>query len=708
MGAVPSPTTLRCVFAFTIALLIFPSEILRAGEDSDFNYLVGRSKTDVTGPMLGVQMFGFVRADQITEGIHLRQYCRTFIMVDPVTEHRLAMSIVDMGSVTYEMWHEVLDRLHANFGDLYGRENFVLSATHTHSGPSGYWHYTANTPVGSPFYGEYFEAIVASITDSVIDAHQDLRPANIFVAHGMVENASIQRSKIAYMNNPAEERGRYSDNIDREMILLKFVDANGPIGTLNFFAVHPTTMTYYNRLISGDNKGYAAWGFEKQHAPSQPSDGEFVAAFAQSNCGDVTGNLNLDNTGPGEDDVETTQIIGQRQLDEALRLFDAAEERLAGPIVYRQQFVDFSNLVVDDEYTHAGTRSTAPAAYGYSFAAGSTEDGGGHRLFREGMTRSSRLFDNIARNLVHAEPLSNEIRAAHRPKAILFAPGEMDPPGYGQVLSLGLARLGQLAFVFGPAEFTTMTGRRIREKVAENLSLPPSDVVIAGFSNGYSGYVTTMEEYLKQQYEGGHTLFGPWAESGYRQQYARMATALAQGSPVDSGPTPRDVRGEAKSMPLVTAHDAPPEDANFGDVVRDANDTYHRGDGVQVVFWTGNPLHHYPNGDNAFTIESQQDGQWVLFDDDGGWTTKCRWKQPSEEAIVNNGVSFAQQESNVPGKIASSQTASQKAHQMWAEWKIPSNAPPGTYRLVHHGAFKPSDTDPVETFDAYSKPFQVE
>lgn len=708
MCGVAVRNSLRCIFAFAVALPISHAASMLASENSEFNYLVGRSKTDVTGPMQGVQMFGFVRADQITEGIHLRQYCRTFIIVDPASENRLVMSVVDMGSVTYEMWHEVLDRLHAKYGELYGRENFVLSATHTHSGPSGYWHYTANTPIGSPFYGAYFTAIVESITNSVVEAHEDLHPANVLVSHGEVEEASAQRSQVAYMNNPAEERARYSDNVDREMTLLKFVDADGPIGALNFFAVHPTTMTFYNRLISGDNKGYAAWGFEKRHAPSRSQDEEFVAAFAQSNCGDVTGNLNLDNTGPGKDDFETTQIVGQRQLDEALRLFDAAEERLVGPIDYRQQFVDFSLLDVDNEFTGEGHRTTAPAAYGYSFAAGSTEDGGGHRLFREGMTRSSRLFDNVARSLVNAAPLSSEIRAAHRPKAILFAPGEMDPPGYGQVLSLGIARLGQLAFVFGPAEFTTMTGRRIREQVAENLNIPVSDVIIAGFSNGYSGYVTTMEEYQKQQYEGGHTLFGPWTEAGYRQQYARMATALAAGAPVDAGPTPRDVRGEATSMPLGTAYDSPPENASFGDVVQDANETYKRGDTVQVAFWTGNPLNNFPRGGSAFTIEYQQDDQWKFVDDDGGWTTKCRWKQMSGEDITNKGISPAKQQSNVPGKNAAPQTASQQAHQLWIEWEIPPDAPEGTYRLSHHGAFKPGDQDPVKTFDAYSRPFQVD
>lgn len=43
------------------------------------------------------------------------------------------------------------------------------------------------------------------------------------------------------------------------MTLLKFVDSEwGPVGSFNWFAVHGTSMSRENKLISGDNKGVAA------------------------------------------------------------------------------------------------------------------------------------------------------------------------------------------------------------------------------------------------------------------------------------------------------------------------------------------------------------------------------------------------------------------------------------------------------------------
>ena len=54
------------------------------------------------------------------------------------------------------------------------------------------------------------------------------------------------------------------------MVQLNFHDAEEkPIGILNWFAVHPTSMPKTNRLISGDNKGAASLMMEKLMCPSQ-------------------------------------------------------------------------------------------------------------------------------------------------------------------------------------------------------------------------------------------------------------------------------------------------------------------------------------------------------------------------------------------------------------------------------------------------------
>lgn len=52
------------------------------------------------------------------------------------------------------------------------------------------------------------------------------------------------------------------------MVQLRFVDTEGKgLGMISWFAVHPTSMNYTNKLVSSDNVGYASVLFEKSMNP---------------------------------------------------------------------------------------------------------------------------------------------------------------------------------------------------------------------------------------------------------------------------------------------------------------------------------------------------------------------------------------------------------------------------------------------------------
>jgi len=602
---------------------VFCISTLQADEG---NYLIGCGSADITGPAAGFPMDGFVRKDQISAGIHLRQRARAFIIGEPnIGEHggekRIVFVCAELGKIHVEIYREVITRLEQRFGNLYTAENVVLSATHTHGGAGGYWRYAADGPMGTGFFPEYVAAIADGIELAIVAAHQQLQPGKILIARGEVHGASAQRSRIAYLNNPQAERARYAGDTDTEMTLLKFV--GGPsgtqeLGTLNWFAVHPTSMTYNNHFLTGDSKGFASIQFERKMDATPQEPNGFVAAFAQSNCGDVTGNLNLNNTGPGNDDFESTQIVGQRQLDVALQLYEDANEVLTGPIDLRCTNVDFSNLTINDEFTKAGPQYTSVAAYGYSFAAGSTEDGGGHPLFQEGMKKRNAAIDLLSYQIFPDLQPNDRIRQLHFPKAILFAPGAAKSnPGLAQVLPISICRIGQLVLVVGPAEFTTMSGRRIRKSLEEVFGKTVKHHVIAGYCNAYGGYVSTREEYEMQQYEGGHTLFGPWTLAGYQQEYVRLARAMVKDAPVDQGPM---LNGDPIPVKLRTIRfgpDVAPENAEFGDPLALPDSKYTRGDRVEVAFWTGHPRNSFHTGGNYLSVERRLANQWEIACTDG-------------------------------------------------------------------------------------------
>ncbi|MCX2980669.1 hypothetical protein EYC98_07235 [Halieaceae bacterium IMCC14734] len=621
------------------------------------HYLIGRGMADVTGPAVGVQLWGFGRPDQIGEGIHIRQRSRAFVIAEVNNPgNRLAYVSADIGSIDHHIALEVIERLRAKVGEAYSLENVIITATHTHSGPGGYWQPRSDSGLDGGLYPEHFEAIVAGITDSIIKADADLQPGKIMINTGEVSNAGVNRSNIAYLENPLEERQRFSANTNTTMTLLKFVDDSGAIGTLNWYALHPTAMNYYNRLVSGDHKGYASLKMERQRGTTYQSGDDFVAAFAQSDPGDVTPNTNLDNTGPGATDVETTKIMGERQLQVAQRLFDAASTPLIGPIDSRQIYVDFSNLEVADRFTGAGVQHTCPSAYGYSFAGGSTEDGGAHFLFEEGMTEQKAWLDWLIRAVTGAPKWTQAVKDCQRPKPILFESGTGNPPMQSQIHTVTIARIGQLVILALPAEVTTMSGRRLRETVLAELGDWAQYYQLAGYANGYGGYVTTPEEYQLQQYEAAHTLHGQWSLPAYQQVASELAQALDAGSPLDSALEYDDWRGKSLGQPLPMgtalndkAGTRLGQTKSLSDVKASAGDT------VLVEFWSANPTAAYGAVDNFMVVEFKTPNGWLPVAHDGDWSTRISWSKKAGGYLAH------------------------------VSWQVSDEVRAGTYRLVHFG-----------------------
>ena len=562
----------------------------------------------------------------------------------------------DLGSIDHHITLDVVDRLQQQFGATYDLDNVIITATHTHSGPGGYWQSRTETGLDGGLYPEHYDAIVRGITASIVKAHRDLQPGDIFIAAGELLNAGANRSVVAYLENPAEERARYSTDTNTNMTVLKFVDDTGAIGMLNWYALHPTAMNFYNHLISGDHKGFASLQMEREAGVTYSSDDDFVAAFAQSDPGDVTPNTNLDNTGPGATDVETTRIMGERQLQLARQLFTEADEELHGPVDSRRLYVDLSDYRVEPRFTGDGEQRTCPSAYGYSFAGGSTEDGGGHFLFREGMVEQRVWLDWLIRIVTGVPRWTEPVHACQSPKPILFETGTGEPPLQSQIHSVTVARIGQLVILALPVEATTMAGRRLRNSVMEELGDWARYIVLAGYANGYAGYVTTPEEYQLQQYEGGHTLHGRWSLPAYQQVASELASALQSGVMVSDEISYDDWRGKSHGQPLPTGEAISPRtEAHYGDALISAEAEYGRGETVEIDVLSVNPTAHFTTGNNYLLVEQKTPAGWRVVADDGDWSTRVHWRFEDDAYVAQ------------------------------LSWAIPLGAPAGDYRITHYG-----------------------
>jgi len=362
---------------------------------------------------------------------------------------------------------------------------------------------------------------------------------------------------------------------------------------------------------------------------------------------------------------QSTEIIGQNQFRKAQELYESASTALQGTVGFIHTYVDFSNVTVSSEFTSNGqTGYTCSASLGDSFAAGTT-DGPGDFDFVQGTnsTSTNPYWNFIAQFL--SEPTAQEI-ACQAPKPILLNTGDMTLPApwTAKILPIQMFRIGQLVIVGVPGEFTTMSGRRLRNTVLQTLianGAADNDtvIVIAGLSNAYSHYITTFEEFSFQRYEGASTLYGPHTLAAYQQEFSKLATAFALGKSYPPGPTPPDLSYNTYDFLPPVIVDEPPIFGSFGQVYSDVKADYELGDIVTVIFYGANPRSDFKTQQTFLTVEMIDNGVWTVIATDGDWETKFMWQRHYlAESLIT------------------------------ITWEIPENTTPGTYRIRTFGSSK--------------------
>lgn len=88
------------------------------------------------------------------------------------------------------------------------------------------------------FVPETFYALVRGITQSIINAHNNMNEGRVFLSETEILDANINRSPSAYANNPEQEKAQYKENVDKKLIQLRFMDRNNRnvMGAFNWFA----------------------------------------------------------------------------------------------------------------------------------------------------------------------------------------------------------------------------------------------------------------------------------------------------------------------------------------------------------------------------------------------------------------------------------------------------------------------------------------
>lgn len=541
-------------------------------------FLAGWGKCNLGIIPQGYAMHGFGNWHNRATGQQSELFARAFFLED-ANGGQLYFCCVDMGYVTHAMREGVCQQLKEKWGDAFQEERLIMTCTHTHSGPGGCTHDVLYNVVTPGFLPKQLEAVVGACVIALQQAKLDAAPTTLGLTQGRFDNEvdiAWNRSIKAYNRNPDVTVRADTEThlaLDRQMQLITLKREGELVSLLSLFGVHATCVGNAQTRYDGDNKGYAASHAERVLA-EQGKEGA-VAIFAQATAGDVSPHYH----GPGQmarrrrikGDAEYAYARRNGELQSQFALGLAAqgnEAAITGSLDAVLTYVDFSHVHADPRFAQGDSEAwTSEPCHGVAFFTGTPVDGPGMpgilgwgaKRIANGVRR--HRLNNLQKFNAEDQQYFQRLYAAQGPKAILLEAGrkkilgqsidklmmpDFADPLVGEmkrqarigainksamvptVLPLQIARLGNLAIVCCPGEFTTTAGERVRQTVAKALGDTVQHILICTYCNDYMGYVTTYEEYQEQAYEGGHTIFGQWTLAGFQTCFEKLAQEITK------------------------------------------------------------------------------------------------------------------------------------------------------------------------------------
>lgn len=675
---------------------------------------------------------GYADPNQLGSGLRQRLYSRAFIIGNTVSPtDRFVYLVLDIQSGDTAIRQGILDRL-ANLGGDYARYqkgNVAVTGTHSHSGPGGWLNYLLPQITSKGFNRESYQAIVDGAILSIQRAHENLTPGHISVGTIALEDASVNRSPFSYLANPKEERQEYEHDVEKSMTMLKFEreEDGKAMGVLTWFSVHGTSLYGNNTLVTGDNKGVAAYLFEKNVTGQTSVADGFVAGFSQASVGDTTPNVlgaycedgsgmcrfndstcagkaqGCHGRGPmwqeADQGTKSCYEIGRRQFLAARTLFSNTTDKLTriggSQVSYLHTYVNLTNYTFVSPLNSSRTVRTCAASLGHGFAGGTT-DGPGAFDFTQHTNNTnpdSPSLKNplwaIARDFVHS-PSEDQIKC-QSPKPILLDVGPATRP-YAwtpDIVDIQLLRAGPLIIIVSPGEATTMSGRRWKKAVtlaaATVLQIEDPVVVLGGPANSYTHYIATEEEYSVQRYEGASTLYGPHTLEAYINLTLTYLPnlgndALRRPLPADPYPPINTNRSYSFITPVIV--DNPGFFKSFGQPLDSPALRPHQpGHKVTTRFIGANPRNNLRLEGTFASVERLRSDRrtWETIRTDDDWSLVYRWKRTSTVLGTS---------------------------EVTIEWDIEDDTEGGTYRLRYFGDAK-SIGGKIEAFEGMGGEFTV-
>ncbi len=260
----------------------------------------GAARLEITPPAdAALPMAGYASRLEGFKSVHDKLYARALALDDG--DSQAVILSLDLISVPEDFWRRMTERLTRETG--IPRELILLTATHTHGGPS-------LGPVKEPFaarWKPWMATLEDHISEAVRQARAGLQPARAGAGAGKAYVNTNRRARRASGGwglgvNPEGPS-------DRTVAVVKFENMAGqPIALLMNYGVHGTVTGPKNYEISADLPGAA-----ERYVEGQFGD-QVVALFTSGTAGDQNAIY-----GPGTDFGQVA-ILGRMLGEEVVRV----------------------------------------------------------------------------------------------------------------------------------------------------------------------------------------------------------------------------------------------------------------------------------------------------------------------------------------------------------------------------------------------------
>ncbi len=438
----------------------------------------------VITPPVGCEMSGFVARKAHMQGIHDDLYARAMVWSDGTDGERVALLTLDV----IELDAPTVAAIRSRVSDLAGipGDHVVVTATHTHSGPS-----VMEGRLGGHVDRAYLDFLIKAAAGAVATAANSMSPVTA-------------RFSIGHEPTVAKNRRVVGGPIDPDVPILRFESSDGTVRALLVsYACHPVTLGPDNLLATADYPGFVVRTLEAMYPGAH-------VQFATGCSGQI-------NTGHTAQDSIDRPSGERRTFTEAARLGRA----IAGAAL------------------QASEQSARPGGLPMAIV-GEANSGAGIRILRQvidlpliPVESPNRLREQATVWRAEAERLEHQgsttgdallLRgwAEWAEKTALDPSPRRSTKAEVTVLSLGEVRIAAL-----PGEAFVELGLEIKERSGH-----PATMVLA-YANGCPGYIPHRSAYDTGGYEvtDSHRFYGypsGFAPEAGERLVAEALTLLSQ------------------------------------------------------------------------------------------------------------------------------------------------------------------------------------